>query len=342
MQENVLFVPGRVSLIGGISDLVSPYLSKNKDLIPGYGIAVTIDKGIYSNSKKSNKFIYRAYKNYFECKWNKEELEKEAKRGSFYSYMCGTLYYLLDKYKISGIDIEIVHMDLPMKKGLASSAAICITIVKSVNELYKLNLSKEEIMDIAYKGEHLALSKCGRLDQTSIVNEGVSFITFYENEAKAQKINVKTNINILVVDLNSKKDTRKIMNCFNNALPFARYKNDILVHDVIGINNKNLVTNSIKAIETGDLYLLGTCFTKFQGLMDKVSIICDELKAPVLHSVLEDEYVQKLTYGGKGTGSGGDGSAIFVCKDKDSEELLEEYFKLKYKMHSFGICIKGK
>ncbi len=52
MQDDILFVPGRLSLIGGISDLIVPYLSKNKELSSGKAIAVTIDKGIYSKAKK--------------------------------------------------------------------------------------------------------------------------------------------------------------------------------------------------------------------------------------------------------------------------------------------------
>ena len=56
MKDVKLFVSGRLGLIGEISDLVSPYLSKNKNLIPGHAISMPIDKGIYSKVKKSNKF----------------------------------------------------------------------------------------------------------------------------------------------------------------------------------------------------------------------------------------------------------------------------------------------
>ena len=50
-----------------------------------------------------------------------------------------------------------------MKKGLASSAAICLTIVKAYNELYNLNLTNDEMVLLAYDGEHSAGSKCGSL-----------------------------------------------------------------------------------------------------------------------------------------------------------------------------------
>ncbi len=117
--------------------------------------------------KKCDKFIYTYNDLHYECEIMDEgKLEIECKSNNFCSYICGTLLYILRNYKtkINGINLEIVKMDLSMKKGLASSVAICITVVKHMNKLYNLDLSKEDIIKIAYNGEHLAGSKCGLLD----------------------------------------------------------------------------------------------------------------------------------------------------------------------------------
>ena len=53
METIELFVSGRISLLGGLSDLVSPYLDKNKNLIPGSAIAAGINKGIYATVNQS-------------------------------------------------------------------------------------------------------------------------------------------------------------------------------------------------------------------------------------------------------------------------------------------------
>lgn len=144
MNDKIIFVPGRISLIGGISDLVSPYLSLNKDLIPGCAIAVAIDKGIYSSACKNEKFIYDFGNIHYECDMEENLLKNGAENNDYFSYMCGTLLYMLKNYNISGLKLKIVKMDLPIKKGLASSAAICITIAQWINILVLCQDSRHE------------------------------------------------------------------------------------------------------------------------------------------------------------------------------------------------------
>ena len=339
MEEIELFVPGRVGVIGEISDLVSPYLSMNKKLIPGHAIAFPIDKGIYSKVKKSNKFKYKNKDKYFECEITEERLTEEIENNSFYSYMCGTILYMIRKYKVSGIELEIKKNDLPIKKGLSSSAAICITVAKAYNELYNLNLNKEDIKEIAYEGEHLAKSNCGYLDQESIMNDGISHIIF-EKKAKSERITVKENVYILIVDLNKGKNTKEILKTFNDALPEAKNDNDKIIHDVIGEKNKKLVYEAIKNLETGNIKKLGENLNEAQALMDKVGKICEELKAPTYHKLIEDNEVKKMVYGGKSCGSGGDGTVLLICKDKKSQEELAKYIEQKYNMKSIITHIK--
>jgi len=341
VKEVELFVPGRLSLIGGISDIVAPYLSKNKKLIPGHAIAVTLDMGIYAKVSKAQELIYIANNKYFKCKTDEQILNKEAQANNFYSYICGTILYLKQNYKsISGIKIEITKMDLPIKKGLSSSAAICIIIAKAYNELYHLNLTDEEIKKVAYEGEHLANSKCGMLDQTSILSNDIMHITFYNNNTKTEKVKVKKNINILIVDLNGKKKKKKILKVFNEALPFIKNNNDKLIHNVIGKRNKRLVEKSVKAIENGNIKKLGKYFLESQKNIDKVAVICEELVAPLLHKILKDRYIKKYSYGGKGTGSGGDGSLILISKNEEANDKMYKYIRQKYKMKVFKLTIQ--
>jgi hypothetical protein len=69
--------------------------------------------------------------------------------------------------------------------------------------------------------------------------------------------------------------------------------------------------------------------TKAQALFDeKVAPLCpEELAAPALHASLNDPDIQKWAYGGKGVGSGGDGSVQFVAKDESSQRRLAQYLR---------------
>jgi len=64
-----------------------------------------------------------------------------------------------------------------------------------------------------------------------------------------------------------------------------------------------------------------------------------QLRAPVLHSVINDPDVQKLTLGGKGVGSNGDGTVQFVCAGADQAWALCQLLSSKLGMPSFCLVI---
>ncbi len=55
--------------------------------------------------------------------------------------------------------------DLPIQKGLSSSAAICVLVARAFNLVYDLKMSIQEEMEFAYLGEITTPSRCGRMDQ---------------------------------------------------------------------------------------------------------------------------------------------------------------------------------
>lgn len=48
---------------------------------------------------------------------------------------------------------------LPIRRGLSSSAAVCVTVARAFDAVFHLNLSLKEIMEIAYLGEIMTSSK---------------------------------------------------------------------------------------------------------------------------------------------------------------------------------------
>lgn len=340
MEKLDLFVPGRLSLLGGLSDLASPYLSINKELKHGMAIACGINKGIYATVSKSEFLEFKMEDKEIKHLMNEEDLLKEAQSGSFYSYIAGTVLYVMQKCNVKGLKINVNKMDLPIKKGLSSSAAICVLIVKAFNELYNLSLTIDEIREFAYEGEHLALSKCGRLDQVCALGESLVKIDFYENYATTEEIKVKEELNMVVADLKAQKDTRKIMNDLNNCFPFVKNENQKAVHEMMGIKNQKLVKEAQICIENGNKERLGKILQEAQLLIDNMKVVCSEFNAPILHKTLSDQYIKSLSYGGKGIGSGGDGSIQILAKDKQSQQLLIDYINNTLKMEAFGVDIK--
>ena len=130
-----IFIPGRIGLIGELSDWASEYKFENQDITVGRVITSKIDKGIFATVCKSETLKFHMEEYSFECGMNEDELDSEAKSGSFYSYFCGTALHMLRKYNVGGIYVDVLYNTLPIQKGLASSAAICSLFVKAFNEL---------------------------------------------------------------------------------------------------------------------------------------------------------------------------------------------------------------
>jgi galactokinase len=75
-------------------------------------------------------------------------------------YMMYDCLINLDGSNVShGILVHNHLTTLPMGKGLSSSAAVAVTVVKAFDALFDLRLSLELIMELAYLGEMLTPSR---------------------------------------------------------------------------------------------------------------------------------------------------------------------------------------
>jgi len=265
MQEEIsLFIPGRLAILGELSDWVSDYKKINNSIIPGETIAAGINKGIYAVVKKSETFNFCYNKEAIQIKMENRSLEKIAKSSNFYSYVASVALYMNKNYNVSGIDIKIRYMTLPIKKGLSSSAAVSVLTAKAFNIIYNLNLQYDEIMKIAYEAERYALSKCGRLDQICAKGLKVSHLIFNEDNLEIKSIEVKKNMNYVIADLNGKKDTKKILSSLHSCFPFPKNETQEKVKQMLCEENKKIVHNGLKAIENGNLEELGKIMNKYQ------------------------------------------------------------------------------
>jgi len=97
-----------------------------------------------------------------------EDLSRIANEGKFWSYIAGTIQEVYKKYgNVGGICVEVTKCSLPVKKGLSSSAAICVLVARAFSKCYAMEkeMSVLEQMELAYLGEIATPSRCGRMDQ---------------------------------------------------------------------------------------------------------------------------------------------------------------------------------
>jgi UTP-glucose-1-phosphate uridylyltransferase/galactokinase len=328
-----LFVPGRLCLFGEHSDWAGMYRLMNSAIEPGRAIVTGIEEGISANAVPSKRFrvtssapeLARFWTD-FDAPLDVGALKTIAQSGTFFAHAAGTASYMLEHYRVGGVDIHLTGMPLPLKKGLSSSAAICVLIVRAFNKLFHLKMTIPEEMEAAFRGEERTTSRCGRLDQACAFGVRPVLMTFDGDRVEASPLRVGGEFRFVFADLNAGKNTIKILSDLSRAYPFPETKADRELHQALGVENLRITEKAIEFIRTGDARRLGALMTKSQKLFDKkiAPHSPDELRSPRLHAVLDDPIVQRLSWGGKGVGSHGDGAVQFLAKDAASQRELKE------------------
>ncbi len=98
-------------------------------------------------------------------------------RGWFGNYTRSVVRALRMKgYSFEDFNLTIFS-EVPVGSGLASSAALQVSLVAGLNALFKLGLEKKDIAETAYFSEHDIMGiPCGRLDQYGSAMGGITLI----------------------------------------------------------------------------------------------------------------------------------------------------------------------
>ncbi len=331
-----LFVCGRLCLFGEHSDWAGANRMMNAQIVPGRAVVTGISQGIHATAERAADFsmdyqLGNTDDVPFCCPMDTDALRAEACSGGYDSYVAGVASYICERYRVGGVKITVTQRDLPIKKGLSSSAAICVLVAQAFNKLYHLNLGTPEIMKIAYLGEQRTLSRCGRMDQACAFGVSPVEMTFDGSEVQCRRIPVKKALHFVFADLNEKKDTVKILADLNSAYPFPKCAREEKLHELLGADNWEITDRAVRCIASGEIEQLGKLMTHAQRLFDEKAAPMSpgELAAPALHKMLADESIRQFTYGGKGVGSQGDGAVQFLAKDADSQAELVAYLRSK-------------
>ncbi len=324
-------VPGRICLFGEHSDWAGTYRRINADIPAGAAIITGTNQGVHAKvSPHPNRLILRTTLNDgtrlpdWSVEMSAPALLAAAREGGFYSYAAGVAYQILVNYRVRGLVIDNDRTDLPVKKGLSSSAAVCVLVARAFNRVYDLKLTIRGEMELAYLGEITTPSRCGRMDQGCAYGERPILMEFDGDRIDVEELAVGGDIHMVLVDLHAAKDTREILNSLNHCYPFAETETARNVQRCLGERNRETVVEAARLLRLGDAAGLGALMTRTQRLFDEqVAPACPtQLTAPGLHHLLSHPPLQPLIYGGKGVGSQGDGSAQLIARNAAAQEEI--------------------
>jgi UTP-glucose-1-phosphate uridylyltransferase/mevalonate kinase len=339
-----LFVPGRLCLFGEHSDWAGQMRKFNSEIVPGKALVACINEGIYATARvcedlKLSTVMPDGTTKSCEYPMDPSLLRTVASEGGYFSYIAGVAAYISTFYNIGGVELDCFKVTLPQKKGLSSSAAICVLAARAFNRLYGLNLTVRGEMEAAYHGEQMTPSRCGRLDQACAYGKGIVDMTFDGDILEVSPVKIGAPMYFLFADLKAEKDTVEILRDLNSAYPYPRTEMHRDLHLLLGKYNEDHITKVREAIGDGDAKRLGALMTEAQEMFDRYAtpLSPKELRAEKLHSVLTDPSLQKFIYGGKGVGSQGDGTVQFLAKSKQDVHSLNDYLTntLKLDCYSF-------
>jgi galactokinase len=344
-----MFVPGRLCLFGEHSDWAAEY-----GVHEGYCLVIGTDQGLSATVRRSPEFMVETElpgengvpsgrKRRMSCRWDPEMLLSAAKdREEFFRYCAGVAYQMTSLPGVTGgIDLEISAMDLPLRKGVSSSAAVCILVARAFDAVYGLGLFPHELMEIAYRGEVLTGSRCGRMDQACIYGKTPVLLTFAKGAGvRVEPVFPASEVHMLFVDLGGKKDTVRIL-----ADLQAAYPGSADLQRALGGENERIVRLAYRALTDGDAEAIGRLMTEAQrGFDERVAPHSpQELESPLLHAVLSLEEIQTHVLGGKGVGSQGDGTAQIVARSREDRDAAMEKIRRRFPgMACFPLTIHGE
>lgn len=339
---------GRLCLFGEHSDWAADY-GKHR----GCCLVVGTDQSIKALVRRSDRFIvespipdefgrYSGRSRQMSCDWLAKTLREAAQDDSeFFRYCAGVAHEMFEQFELPhGLDIRITDMDLPLRKGVSSSAAVCILVAHAFNRFFDLKMFPHEIMEVAYQGERLTGSQCGRMDQACIYGKTPVLLIFEKSkEVKIEPIFPSNDLFLFFVDLGGRKDTVAILNGLQGGYP-----DDVGIQEALGASNERTVRSACTLIQEGDGVRLGRLMVDAQREFDRkvAPHSSTQLTSPLLHELLESDAIAQHVHGGKGVGSQGDGTAQFVAKSKQDRDaamgIINEAFP---QMRSFPLTITG-
>ncbi len=341
-----LFVPGRLCLFGEHSDWAGEY-----GLHRGFCLVIGTDQGISATGARDKAFHVETLlpdrlgrpsgrTRQMSCQWDEQTLRTAAKdQDEFFRYCAGVAYQMLRECGLDGgINLQITAMDLPLRKGVSSSAAVCILVAKAFDAVYELGLFPHELMELAYLGEKLTGSQCGRMDQACIYGKTPVLLTFHKSTSvRLEPVFPKRQIDMFFVDLAGQKDTVKILGDLQGA-----YLQNAELQDALGPHNERIIRAAYRALTSGEAEALGELMSEAQNNFDKLIApnSPQQLASPLLHELLRFEPIAQHVYGGKGVGSQGDGTAQFVARSAaDREAAMAKISEAFPQMRCFPLTI---
>jgi galactokinase len=191
--------PGRINLIG-----------EHTDYNNGYVLPAAIHlKNYFLASRRQDNLVHVWAENFQQEDTFSLDQFGPSGQNRWTNYIRGIFWVLQQEgYELGGVN-SLVWGEVPLESGLSSSAALEVSVIKGLTELFGIDLTPERLAKLAQKAENDFVGvKCGLMDQ---------FISVFGREKKALFLDCET-LDFELFPLNVEKDGLGIL-VYDTKLP---------------------------------------------------------------------------------------------------------------------------
>jgi len=202
---------------------------------------------------------------------------------------------------------------LPGFSGLGASAASSVAIARAIAEELSLNLSNEEVNQIAYEAEKAYAGNPSGIDNTAATYGGLMWFkkNLTSGSASVEKLSIRKPVEIVI------GSTGKVANTKAMVTGVAERKNKYPEkYNQIFKQAENLAYAGRKALEGYDLKKVGELMNENHRLLQEIEVSSSEL------DLLVDISRKNSAFGSKLTGGGGGGCMVALTPGRELQEKV--------------------
>ena len=207
-----------------------------------------------------------------------------------------------------GVNLD-VDSSIPVAAGLGSSAAVAVASAAALNHLFNAGLMEKDIFQVAFDAEKIVHGNPSGVDPAISTYGGV---LRYQKGEDIQKLRVDVSLPLVIGNTGIERSTGEMV-----AYVGELKRHYPSVFDKILKTENEIVTNSIEALEHGDLETLGEMMNINHALLCAVGVSNE----PLDKMVYTARKVGAL--GAKLTGAGGGGCIVALARPECIQDVAE-------------------
>ncbi len=223
----------------------------------------------------------------------------------------------------------VVESEMPIAAGLGSSAATSVAYALAYTTLLGNPLGRDDLLRISFEGERVAHGKPSGIDNTIAVLGGT--ILYRRGEKPISlKATIPEDYVFIVADTGLKRSTRDVV---EHVLRVADMLGEAGEHIYIAADR--IVEKAVKALELGDMTLLGNLMYANHGLLTAMG--ASNLALDTLVNIAR----MKGALGAKLTGAGWGGCVVILARRGDVRVVKEELERYAPMVRIVNIHVPG-